>query len=264
MSQPLHITLIGAGNVAWHLGAALARHNIIDTVFSRHLHHAQQLAAITGGQAIDQPGQMPTGSDIYIMAVCDDAVAPLCEALPPLNGLVAHTSGSVPISSLQRFNRHGVFYPFQTFSKQKEVCMEEVPMLLEANTPSDLGLLGQLASSISNRVMEASSQQRLQLHIAAVFACNFTNHLYGIASDILGKASLPFDLLHPLLHETTQKACTMDPYLAQTGPAVRGDAQVVNKHLMLLRDHPQWQQLYRMMSLEIAGQHGVGLKEEIV
>ena len=264
MSQPLHITLIGAGNVAWHLGAALARHNTIDAVFSRQLHHAQQLAAITGGQAIDQSGQLPTGSDIYIMAVCDDAINSLCEALPLLNGLVAHTSGSVPLSALGGFNRHGVFYPFQTFSKQKVVCMEEVPILVEANNPSDLVLLGQLASTISKRVVEASSGQRLQLHIAAVFACNFTNHLYGIASDVLGEASLPFDLLYPLLHETTQKACSMNPYLAQTGPAVRGDAQVVNKHLMLLRDHLQWQHIYRLMSLAIAGQHGVGFKEEIV
>ncbi len=264
MSQPLHISIIGAGNVAWHLGAALKRHNTIDAVYSRQLHHAQQLATITGGQAIDQPGQVPSCSDLYIMAVSDDVVTPLAEALPPLNGLVVHTSGSVPITSLERFERHGVFYPFQTFSKQKAVCMEEVPILLEANNPSDLGLLGQLAASISKQVVEGSSEQRLQLHIAAVFACNFTNHLYGIASDILGKASLPFDLLHPLLHETTQKACSMDPHLAQTGPAVRGDGQVVNKHLMLLRDHPQWQQLYRLMSLDIASQHQVGFKEEIV
>lgn len=264
MSQPLHITIIGAGNVAWHLGAALARHNTIDAVFSRQLHHAQQLAAITGGQAIDQSGQLPTGSDVYIIAVSDDAINSLCEALPPLKGLVVHTSGSVPITSLQRFERHGVFYPFQTFSKQKAVCMEEVPILVEASNLSDLGLLRQVAASISKRVVEASSEQRLQLHIAAVFACNFTNHLYGIASDVLGKASLPFDLLHPLLHETTQKACSMNPHLAQTGPAVRGDGQVVNKHLMLLRDHPQWQQIYRIISLAIAGQHGVGFKEEIL
>ena len=264
MSQPLHISIIGAGNVAWHLGAALARHNTIDAVYSRQLHHAQQLAAITGGQAIDQLGQLPASSDVYIIAVSDDAINSLCEALPLLNGLVVHTSGSVPITSLERFERHGVFYPFQTFSKQKAVFMEAVPILVEANNPSDLGLLGQLASSISKRVVEASSEQRLQLHIAAVFACNFTNHLYGIANDVLGKASLPFDLLHPLLHETTQKACTMDPYLAQTGPAVRGDGQVVNKHLMLLRDHPQWQQLYRLMSLDIARQHHVDFKEKIV
>ncbi len=257
MDNALHITLIGSGNVAWHLGSTLAVNHTVDAVWSRRIEHARHLAALTGGTAIDSMAQLPTNSDFYILAVSDDAIATVAKSLPPLSGLVVHTSGSIAMSALEGAKRIGVFYPFQTFSKQKKVQMDEVPFLVEANNVQDIQLLSRLAQSVSPKVFNASSAQRLKLHLAAVFASNFTNHLYGIAGDILKNADLPFDLLHPLLAETAQKACSMNPYEAQTGPAVRGDAQVIAKHLKLLEQQPQWQQLYRQISRSIAEQQRI-------
>ncbi len=264
MDRPLHITLIGSGNVAWHLGAALAGYHIVDAVMSRHIEHAHKLTALTGGVAIDDCQQLPADSDLYIMAISDDAIAQVAASMPPVNGVVVHTSGSISMAALNRFGRHGVIYPFQTFSKQKKVVLDEVPVLVESNNAEDIHLLHRLVASVSNKVLIASSEQRLQLHIAAVFASNFTNHLYGIASEILKNANLPFDLLHPLLAETMQKACSMNPYLAQTGPAVRGDLQVVNKHIGLMADQPEWQQIYRLLSHAISSRQQSNLEDNII
>lgn len=260
MDKQLKITIIGAGNVATHLAHALARTHVIEGIFSRNINNANEITKKTGGVAFNQLSEIPKKSDIYIISVSDDAIAGITNHLTDIEGVVTHTSGSTPMEALNGIARHGVFYPFQTFSKHKDVNMSEVPLLIEANNSDDKTLLMKVASSISDNVSEATSQQRLKLHIAAVFACNFTNHMYVIAEEILNNASLSFNLLHPLLIETANKACTASPLTAQTGPAVRGDRGVINLHIDMLSSNKEQQDIYRKLSESIAEKHGTDIK----
>lgn len=260
MEKELGITIIGSGNVACHLGKALATHFTIDAVFSRNIDNAQQLAKSLGTVATNEITKIPRNSDLYLISVSDDAIQPVVQSLNNIGGLVVHTSGSTPMTILASFARHGVFYPFQTFSKHKTVDMNQVPILIEANNHGDAELLARVASSISANVSKATSEQRQKLHIAAVFACNFANHLYTIAGDILDDANLNFNLLHPLISETAKKACTSKPSSVQTGPAVRGDSGIVNKHLEMLSGQKENQQIYRILSDSIAARHKVKLE----
>ena len=150
--------------------------------------------------------------------------------------------------------RCGVLYPLQTFSKEKPVDFGEVPLFVEAPCPDDLNILKQLGADIGSKTFEADSLQRQQLHLAAVFACNFTNHLFAIADDLLKESGLPFDVLRPLIRETVEKTATLSPREAQTGPAIRRDSNVMEKHLLKLSDHLQWQEIYRLLSENIQKQ----------
>lgn len=258
----LHITLIGAGNVAWHLGRILANRHVVDAVFSRNHGNAQLLGSRIGCFSTDSLSELPTDSDIYMIAVSDDAVEAVGKQLAWVKGLVVHTSGSVPMDVLSSLPRYGVFYPFQTFSKQNEIEFEQIPILVEASHHFDLEILKHLAASLSQRVGEVSSLQRQKLHVAAVFASNFSNYLYGIADQMMQQTGLPFELLHPLMVETTRKACAMHPHQGQTGPAVRGDTAVILRHLELLKGREHWHDIYKLLSEGIAEQHGIELMKK--
>ncbi len=181
----------------------------------------------------------------------------LYELLPQIvsgkeNALWVHTAGSIPMNIWQgHVARYGVLYPMQTFSKQREVDFGQIPCFVESNSEEDVQLLKDIASALSEKVYEASSEQRKSLHLAAVFTCNFTNHMYVLAAELLKKYGLPFEAMLPLIDETARKVHELEPLAAQTGPAVRYDENVIDEHLRMLADEPQMLELYREISENI-------------
>lgn len=170
--------------------------------------------------------------------------------------LLVHTAGSIPMSIWEgKTSRYGVFYPMQTFSKQREVDFRTIPFFIESNSSEDTELLKAIASVLSEKVYEATSEQRRSLHLAAVFTCNFTNHMYALAAELLKKYNLPFDAMLPLIDETARKVHELEPKQAQTGPAVRYDENVINKHLEMLADEPEMRELYQLVSENIHRLH---------
>jgi len=251
------ITLIGSGNVAWQLGQALqkAGHRV-EAVYSRTLKNAEALANLLPGCiATDKPDFTQSKSSFFLIAVNDQALQSVADQLNlPANSIVAHTSGSMPMTVLERFPKHGVFYPLQTFTKTKQVDLSEVYFGIEASGKEVYEQLFQLAFTLSRKAQSMSSAQRKVIHIAAVFACNFTNHLFLISKQILEKEQLDFELLKPLVKETVEKAFVLGPDQAQTGPAIRGDEKIIQQHLQYLTDKPDLQNLYRLLSENIRKQ----------
>lgn len=249
-------TLIGSGNVAWHLGKALqqARHDIV-AVYSPTAAHREALAQVLPpAKAVDSLDLRATGAELFVIAVPDAAIASVAAAVRvPDSAIVVHTSGSQPLAALQGIAgaRPGVFYPLQTFSKSKSVDFSTTPILIEAEDEQTLQILQAVASTISQEVHQVDSFKRKQLHLAAVFACNFTNHLLGISRQLLHQAALPDTLLQPLIQETIAKAMQNHPFQVQTGPAVRHDQNVIEEHLRLLQDQPLYQQVYQLLTQSI-------------
>ncbi|MFD2512983.1 Rossmann-like and DUF2520 domain-containing protein [Pontibacter locisalis] len=250
------IVLVGAGNVAWHLAQAFtaAGHQVVK-VYSRSGTSGEELTNLL-------PFASPTTSldfrntaaDIVLVAIPDSALITVLEQLKVTpETIVAHTSGSQPLTVLSEIKgaRVGVFYPLQTFSKAKPVEILHVPILIEADSKEVQLELEELALSISSQVQQIDSEARKQLHLAAVFACNFTNHLLGISQQILQESGLPKELLHPLIKETIAKAMHQDPYSVQTGPAIRRDDNVLQAHVQMLQQHPTFQALYQALTNSI-------------
>ena len=259
----MRITLIGAGRVATHLALALKTQHQIVQVLSRNLDHAQYLAHQVNAQAIDQVTQLNPQTDVVIIAVSDQAIADVSESIAPYltENLVVHTSGSTNISVLgQSHQRAGVFYPLQTFSLEREIAWQETPLFIEATLYKDIDLLIELANSLSNNVYQYSSKQRQTLHLAAVFACNFSNYCFDMAQQIVDAEQVDFSLLYPLMLETTDKAMHNEPKQMQTGPAMRGDQNILNLHTQLLAasNREDLTQVYALMSEGICKRHHVG------
>lgn len=189
-------------------------------------------------------------ADIYIMAVADSAITQVAKKIGGLRGIFCHTSGAAGIESLPEINRRGVLYPLQTLSKQRQVDFAHVPLCIEATNQEDLGLLRQLGESLSNTVLEVNSQQRIHLHLSAVFVNNFTNHMVYLGESLCQSQSLPNGLLRPLLAETFDKLQALTPFEAQTGPARRGDRQTQETHISMLTS-PALKTLYRKISESI-------------
>jgi len=256
---PLRIGLFGAGRVASQLGPALAAagHRVV-FVWNRNEAPAKILAAqLPGAQALATLAPPLPPADVYLLAVPDAAVAPLLAAVPwPAGALVAHLAGALPLAvfAAQPAVRGGVFYPLQTFSPGRAVDWVTVPLCIEARDPAAETTLLRLAGSLSRHVLRLDSAQRLQLHVAAVFANNFTNHLLGIADALLAEAGLPPALLAPLVRETVAKALAHPPFGVQTGPAVRRDAPTLAAHHAALAAHPAWQALYAQLTASIQAQ----------
>ena len=255
----LRIGLLGAGRVASHLGLALlAAGHHVPFVWSRTAAAAEALAAqLPGAQALTTLATPMPPADVYLLAVPDAAVAPLlAAAIWPAGALVAHLAGALPLGvfATQPAVRGGVFYPLQTFSPGRAIAWPAVPLCIEATDPAAEALLLALAASISRHVLLLDSSQRLRLHVAAVFANNFTNHLLGIAEALLTEARLPPALLAPLVRETVEKALAHAPFGVQTGPAVRRDAPTLAAHHAALAAHPTWQALYTQLTASIQAQ----------
>ncbi|NNP69618.1 DUF2520 domain-containing protein [Acinetobacter sp. Ac_5812] len=256
----MRITLIGAGRVATHLAKVLQLQHQIVQIFSRNLQHAQTLAEQVNAQAIDDVQQLDAQTDLVIIAVSDQAIHSVIDSIAPYltENLIVHTSGSTALSILQhRHPRVGVFYPLQTFSMERDVNWAATPLFVEAAQQQDLTLLTDLANSLSQRVYQYSSTQRLTLHLAAVFACNFSNYCYDMAKQIVDAEQVDFSLLYPLILETANKATGNNPKDMQTGPAMRGDQNILSMHSQLLADsnRPDLQNIYRLISESILKRH---------
>ena len=245
----IKVAVIGSGNVAQHLISAFLQSTETELVqvFSRDKKTLRKFAAAV--PVIDDLAELLL-ADLYIIAVSDSAIGTVSENLPFNNRLVVHTSGGVSIQSLSPKNRGGVFYPLQTFSKNKPVDFKKIPICLESASLEDYGLLEKVAKSISGSVHQIDSEQRKALHVAAVFANNFTNHLYKISSDICSANAIAFDILKPLIAETAQKIMTLAPADAQTGPAKRNDSNTIKAHLEFLTDENQ-KNIYHLLTQSI-------------
>ncbi len=245
--------MLGSGNVATHLGKAFsnAGHTILQ-VWSRNFNHAQELADQVNAEAIDQLSHLTADGDLYIVSIVDDAIISVLEKIPSTSAVIVHTSGSTDMQVISPYSmNYGVFYPLQTFSKAVNIDLSNTPILLEASNEPVYKILKELASSISEDVQKCNSDQRIKLHIAAVFSCNFTNHLYAIAQEILNESELDFDLIRPLILETARKVMDELPSKVQTGPAVRADQLTLDRHRQKLKDHPNWLSIYNLLSSDI-------------
>ena len=253
------VVFIGAGNLATNLAKALYYKGFrIVQVYSRTEESARTLAQAVEAAYTTDLSSVAADARLYIVSLKDAAFVQL---LPEIvagkeNALWVHTAGSIPMNVWEgKTSRYGVFYPMQTFSKQREVDFRTIPFFIESNSSEDTELLKAIASVLSEKVYEATSEQRRSLHLAAVFTCNFTNHMYALAAELLKKYNLPFDAMLPLIDETARKVHELEPKQAQTGPAVRYDENVINKHLEMLADEPEMQELYQLVSENIHRLH---------
>ena len=248
----MKITLIGAGNLATQLGKSLKKAGvIISQVYSRTEESARTLGELLEAEWLTDIKALRDEADVYIFSVKDSV---LCELITEVckgrgDKLFLHTAGSMPMSCFEGKALHyGVFYPMQTFSKAKDVCFENIPVFIEGDSSETEEVIRSLANMLSKRVITLSSADRKYLHLAAVWACNFTNYCYSVASDILSEHGIPFDVMLPLINETTEKIQKISPKEAQTGPAVRGDKNVMGQQLELMSDRADLQELYKMLS----------------
>jgi predicted short-subunit dehydrogenase-like oxidoreductase (DUF2520 family) len=249
----MQITLIGSGNVATHLGAALknAGHQI-EQVYSRNAGHAALLAYHLKAEAISNLNDISSNTDLFIISVKDDVIADMVSLLAIHQKPIVHTSGATPLAVIQQYTTEaGVFYPLQTFSKTKEVNFKTVPLCIEAASEGLAGILLQLASTISNNVYSIDSEKRKILHLAAVFACNFPNYLYHASQQLLTQHQLDFNMLRPLINETADKVQQHLPAEVQTGPAIRNDEKTMTAHLALLNGNDELTAIYNLLSQAI-------------
>ena len=241
--------------MAWHLATVLekAGHQI-NEVYDRKIENAELITnQLYNTEPVDELYFENSDSQIFILAVSDDQIeAVVSELVVPELSIVLHTSGTQPIDVLMGYDfEPGILYPLQTLTKGKYVDFRDVPLCIEAIDTEVLSKISALAATISERVEVISSEQRSILHLAAVVANNFTNHLLHLASNILDAEELEFDLLHSLIAETVNKAMEIGPAKAQTGPALRGDAKTMRMHLQLLAENPELSNLYEVISKSI-------------
>ena len=243
------VVILGSGNVAQHLIEVMKNTSSIDLVqvFSRN---SNQLNHLLPSSKIVSDYQKITAADVYIISVTDNAIAEVSSQLPFKNRLVVHTSGSSDLSVLDNKNRKGVFYLLQTFTKGKKIDFSPIPICLEAENEQDYQLIKNLGNCISKKVFQINSEQRRSLHVAAVFVCNFVNHLYQIGYEICDSNQIPFEVLHPLIQETAQKVLELNPKEAQTGPALRNDTKTIEKHLDFLTNK-EYQTIYKLLTQSI-------------
>jgi predicted short-subunit dehydrogenase-like oxidoreductase (DUF2520 family) len=253
--KKLPIAFLGAGNLAVNLAQSLYRNGFeIVQVYSRTEESAKSLADKVKAEWVADLKKVTSKASLYIVSLRDSAFTAL---LPQIaegkdGALLVHTAGSIPMDIWKgKTERYGVLYPMQTFSKQREADFKKIPFFIEAARKEDAELLKAMASVLSDSVFEADSLQRKRLHLAAVFACNFTNHLYVLAADLLKKYGLPFEVMLPLIDETARKVHELPPMEAQTGPAVRYDEHVIREQLEMLSDEPAMKEIYRVLSENI-------------
>jgi len=245
------ITIIGSGNVAHHLISTFQDDKSIEIVqvFARKkgiIHHN-----IINNEKIISDFSDFKEADLYIISVSDDAIFEVSESLPFSEKLVVHTSGTKSIDFLSDKNRKGVFYPLQSFSKDKKLNFKEIPICIEAIDKKDFDLLKKIAQSISNSVIEMDSQKRKALHLASVFVCNFVNYMYRIGNEICKENDIHFDILKPLIKETADKINYISSDKAQTGPAQRGDMKIINAHLDFLKNNTENKKIYKLITQAI-------------
>jgi len=239
------VTVLGTGNVASHFIKAFDESETVQ-IIQIYNHKKRSLINFQNHDTTIQLDHLKP-ADVYLICIKDDAVQSLVNQIQ-VKGIVAHTSGSLPL--LDSPSRDAVFYPLQTFSKDKKISFKNLPICIESENQSDVKILKSLSESIQAKVYDVNSKQRQELHLAAVFVCNFVNHLYHIGHDICKEKKLPFDILRPLIKETADKINYKNPKEAQTGPAKRNDQSTIERHIQQL-DDPNYKELYRYLTTSI-------------
>lgn len=257
--QPF-VSFIGSGNLAWHLAPALDNAGYsVREVYSREPKNAKALVGkLYEGEVKSNLDFVDSKSKVFVIAVSDDAIKSVVQELVlPANAVLVHTSGSQPLSMLEFAapENSGVFYPLQTFSKNKKVEFKEIPIFIESENKEVEKLLVEMAKAISKKVVKIDSRQRKALHVAAVFASNFTNHMLSISNGILKEHKLDSELLKPLIAETITKALAIGPEEAQTGPARRGDLELLDNHFSFLGEDEEVAEIYKLVSQHILDQY---------
>jgi len=256
----MNITFIGSGNVAWHLAPAFDNAGyVVKEVYSRNTKHAVQLTErLYQAEAKTSLNFSESNSSVFILAVNDDSISEVAkEIILPDDAILVHTSGSVPLSELDfaATTNIGVFYPLQTFSKTKKVDFKSIPVFIESNNAETEKTLLTLAKAISNHVKKISSEERKAMHIAAVFASNFTNYMLMLSKEIMDSSNLNYDWLKPLISETINKSFQVGPEAAQTGPAQRGDLETLEKHIDFLQNDTELSEVYKVISQHIINRY---------
>lgn len=254
MERDETIVLIGAGNMATQLAVALCRCGYkIEQIYSRTPESAQALQARLGGNmaTTNRTEEIRKDASLYLFSISDNALQEVVGRIEQNEALWVHTAGSMPMDVFRgKTSHYGVLYPMQTTSKEILADWSEVPFSIEASTLADTERIERIARSLSNNVIRSNSEQRKALHLAAVFACNFTNHMYAIAERLLRQQGLDFGVMKLLIRETERKAEKISPVSAQTGPAVRNDHNVMDEHIDLLQASPE-AALYKLISENI-------------
>jgi len=250
------IAIIGTGNVAWHLAPALedAGHTVTE-IYGRDIAKAEQLTGrVYEAEATDDLDFSESKAEIFILAVSDTAIVELAdELILPEDSILVHTSGTVSLEMLgySSATYTGIFYPLQTFSKGREVDFSEVPFLLESEDQTTLQKLKKIAKSLSPIQYVIKSKDRQALHVAAVFAGNFTNHMIRIAEEIMNRQGLDFEMLKPLVIEVVSKSLQLGARKAQTGPAIREDFTTLENHHQFLNYNESVAEIYKLISQDI-------------
>jgi len=252
MNSIQHIVFIGAGNVATHLATAFQQSGkTIDQIYSRSEYSAKKLANKIGCSYTTNINELNLNSELYIVAVKDQVLPEILKKIKLKKKLIVHTSGLHTMNLLKKCSEnYGIFYPLQTLTIKRKINTNAIPICIEANSKTNQELLSDLAYLFTKNVSIVDSEERKILHLAAVFACNYTNYLYSIAADILKNAKIPFNLLHPLIKETAEKAIETGPNEAQTGPAHRNDLKVIQSHKKMLKNKEQ-KNIYSLLSKSI-------------
>ncbi len=246
------ISFIGSGNVATHLATGIKEAGYeVKEIHSLNHENALELARKIGCTAIKYIEEIDQSVDLFLIAVPDETIEKVIENFPLVNGIVAHISGITPLEILKREPRFGVFYPLQTFSKQRELDISDVPFCIEASSDDVLIQLKELAMKLSKSVFEIDTNQRKYLHLTAVLVNNYSNYLFQAAYDILNAKNIDHSILIPLIEETISKIKDITPAEAQTGPASRNDIKTIEKHLMLLSEYPQYKDLYKIFAEQL-------------
>ena len=247
------IVMIGSGRLASSLSMALKETGFdIIQVYNRSSESGKKLAERTGAEYACNLKGITLKGDLYIIAVADDAVSGILNELDTGNKFVVHTSGALPMNILNKVSENtGVIYPLFTFSGKGKKDFRRIPVCIEANSKKNLEVLNSFASQFSDHVKTMTSADRLKVHLAAVFANNFTNFMVAVAGDLLIDAKIDPDILESLIRQTSKNIIGKDPFLRQTGPAVRGDELIMKKHLKLLQAYPDYQKIYRQISYSI-------------
>ncbi|CAA7195168.1 Rossmann-like and DUF2520 domain-containing protein [Chryseobacterium potabilaquae] len=243
----MQIVIIGSGNVAYHMAKAFILNNIyLAQIFGRN---EKELKKISEELNIPYSTDRIEDADLYIICVSDNSIENVSQLITNKNCLVAHTSGSLPKDILVGEYRKSSFYPLQTFSKSKRLDYSTIPFFIEAENEKDKTFLFEIANKISKNVLESTYEKRKYIHLTAVFACNFVNHLFSRAKEISDSQEIPFEYFFPLIDETVEKIYEIDPKLAQTGPAVRNDKRILELHEQLLKGESL--EIYKTMNHSI-------------
>lgn len=250
-STPL--VIIGSGNVATQLAKAFSKKNILITqVYSKNKTHAEKLSAKIKCPFTNNIKEIVKGNYIYLICIKDEAIESFCKSFKIKDGILLHTSGSADMNILKSSSKnYGVFYPLQTISLNRKISFKHVPICLEASNQETLHIIQKLARIISKNIHVITSTERKKIHLAAVIVNNFTNHLYHLAFDYLQKEKITPELLHALIEETTSKALELNPLEAQTGPARRIDSNTIKAHQQQLKNNPDLQKIYTLLSESI-------------